>query len=64
MTTSASLILEGANTGQVTLTVSDDAGGATFILPSVDGTNGQVLSTDGQGVLNWTTLISGNSANV
>ena len=61
---SASLILEGANTGQVTLTVSDDAGGATFILPSVDGINGQVLSTDGQGVLNWTTLISGNSANV
>ena len=61
---SASLILEGANTGQVTLTVSDDAGGTTFVLPSVDGTNGQVLNTDGNGFLNWTTLISGNSANV
>ncbi|TAL66878.1 MAG: hypothetical protein EPN82_16605 [Bacteroidetes bacterium] len=33
----------------------------TYTLPAADGTNGQVLTTDGAGLLSWTT-ISGGSA--
>lgn len=36
----------------------------TLTLPSDDGTNNQVLKTDGSGGLSWTTNIAGNAANV
>lgn len=32
----------------------------TWTLPSVDGTNGQVLSTNGSGVLSWATASGGS----
>lgn len=31
---------------------------ATLVYPTVDGTNGQVLRTDGSGNLSWTTVVS------
>lgn len=34
------------------------AGDVTFTLPNADGTNGQVLETNGSGVLSWTTVSS------
>ena len=33
----------------------------TWTLPGTDGTNGQVLSTDGSGTLSWSTVSSGSS---
>ncbi len=36
----------------------------TLTLPPDDGTNNQVLKTDGSGGLSWTTNIAGNAANV
>ena len=33
-----------------------------WTLPAADGTNGQVLSTDGSGVLSWATASGGSSA--
>lgn len=40
------------------------ASNVTFTLPSADGTNGQVLQTNGSGALSFTTNISGNATNV
>jgi hypothetical protein len=35
------------------------AGDVAFTLPNADGTNGQVLSTNGSGTLSWATPSSG-----
>jgi len=47
--------LSGATSGYVALTAAAAAGSTTYTLPSADGSNGQVLSTNGSGVLSWTT---------
>lgn len=47
--------LSGATSGYVALTAAAAAGSTTYTLPSTDGSNGQVLSTNGSGVLSWTT---------
>jgi hypothetical protein len=38
------------------------AGTTTYTLPTADGTSGQVLSTNGSGVLNWATVSGGGGS--
>lgn len=54
------LILRNA-TNSNTTTIKAGAAGAhlIFTLPTDDGTNGQALTTDGNGVLSWTTITGG-----
>jgi hypothetical protein len=47
------LRLNGTTSGYTELSAADTAGNNTFVLPSADGTSGQVLSTDGSGNLSW-----------
>jgi hypothetical protein len=47
--------LSGATSGYVGFTAASIAGSTTYTLPSADGTNGQVLSTNGSGTLSWST---------
>lgn len=49
------LRLSGSSSGYVGLAPAAAAGSTTYTLPSADGTNGQVLSTNGTGTLSWTT---------
>lgn len=35
-----------------------------FTFPATDGTNGQVLATNGSGILTWTTIVGGGGANL
>lgn len=49
------LRLSGSSSGYVGLQAAAAAGSTTYTLPSADGTNGQVLSTNGSGVLSWAT---------
>lgn len=52
--------LDGATNGSVTLSAEAVAGTAhTFFLPAADGTNGQVLKTNGGGHLSFTNAASG-----
>lgn len=51
-----SLILSGATSGTVTLNVAAAAGSWALTLPSTDGSNGEVLTTNGSGVTSWTAL--------
>jgi hypothetical protein len=51
--------ISGSTSGYVGFTVPAVAGGITYTLPSVDGSNGQVLSTNGSATLTWATA-SGN----
>src|SRR3989344_5763221 len=48
------LSLSGSTSGYVGLAPSANAGSTTYILPSADGTPGQVLATDCSGRLYWT----------
>lgn len=52
-----SIILEdpGAGTNTATIQAPTLAGSYTLTLPTTDGTPSQVLTTDGSGVLSWTT---------
>lgn len=54
------LLIKGLTSGTVTIQVADAAGTYTLTLPTDDGTNGQVLTTDGNGVLTWTTNGAGD----
>lgn len=56
-----SLILEdpGAGTNTITIQSPTLSAGYTLTLPVDDGTTGQILTTDGSGVLSWTTSTSG-----
>jgi hypothetical protein len=45
----------GVFTGNVSARRIGNVGGVAFTLPSTDGSSGQVLSTDGAGILSWTT---------
>lgn len=52
--------LLGSNSGFVGLMPPAEAGSVVYTLPSTDGTNGQVLSTNGSGLLGWTSIPSGS----
>ena len=49
------LRLSGSTSGSVVFSVAADAGSTTYLLPTADGTNGQVLSTNGTATLSWVT---------
>jgi hypothetical protein len=49
----------GATSGYVGIQAATNAGSTTYTLPSADGSNGQVLSTNGTGTLSWATAASG-----
>lgn len=51
----SSLRVLGSTSGYVGFQAAAAAGSTTYTLPSADGTNGQVLSTNGSGVLSWAT---------
>ena len=53
--------LSGSTSGFVGLAPAAAAGGTTYTLPTADGTNGQVLSTNGSGTLSWATASGGGS---
>lgn len=59
------LILRNA-TNSNTTTIKAGAAGANlvFTLPTDDGANGQALTTDGNGVLSWTTITGGGGGTV
>ena len=52
------LRLSGATSGYVGLAPADNAGSTTYTLPSSDGSSGQVLVTNGSGVLSWSAMSS------
>lgn len=49
------LRLSGSSSGYVGFQAAAAAGSTTYTLPSADGTNGQMLSTNGSGTLSWAT---------
>lgn len=55
------VVLRGDTSGTATIKVPAIAGTPTFTLPDGVGTVGQVLSTDGTGVLSWATAGGGGS---
>jgi len=54
------LRLSGSSSGFVGLQGASAAGSTTYTLPSADGTDGQLLKTNGSGVLSWTTVSGGS----
>jgi hypothetical protein len=56
------LRLSGSTSGYVGLAPAAAAGSTTYTLPSADGTNGQLLSTNGSGTLSWSTASGGGSS--
>lgn len=52
--------LYGATSGYVGLQGAAVAGSTTYTLPSTDGTNGQILQTNGTGTLSWVTNTGGS----
>lgn len=58
------LRLSGATSGYVGLSPAAAAGSTTYTLPAADGTNGQVLSTNGSGTLSWQNSVSASVSNV
>jgi hypothetical protein len=49
------LRLSGSTSGYVGLAPAPVAGSTTYTLPSADGTSGQILTTNGTGILSWST---------
>ncbi|CAN5662727.1 hypothetical protein BH11BAC3_BH11BAC3_20870 [soil metagenome] len=47
------LRLSGATSGYVGFAPAAVAGSTTYTLPAADGSNGQLLTTNGSGILNW-----------
>ena len=45
--------LSGSSSGYVGIAPANDAGSTTYTLPVADGSSGQVLSTNGSGILSW-----------
>lgn len=65
-TAASFMLLEGSSNGTeyVALKAPDAiAASVTWTLPNADGTNGQVLQTDGSGGLSWTTSAASGMAN-
>jgi hypothetical protein len=54
----------GSLSGYTGITVPASAGSTTYSLPSADGTSGQVLTTNGLGLLSWTTVSGSGTAGV
>ncbi|HEX5152899.1 MAG TPA: hypothetical protein VFW07_15720 [Parafilimonas sp.] len=54
------LRLSGATSGFVGFQPAAAAGSTTYTLPSADGTNGQMLTTNGNKILSWTTPPGGS----
>jgi hypothetical protein len=50
------LRLSGSSSGYVGFAPAAAAGSTTYTLPSADGISGQVLSTNGSGLLSWATV--------
>lgn len=50
------LLFSGSTSGTVTMQSAAVAGTWTLTLPIDDGTNGQALTTDGNGITTWTTV--------
>lgn len=62
---STSIELQSNNANKITLDAPNGlAASYSFILPPNDGTNGQVLTTDGNGVTTWTTNGTGTVTSV
>ena len=57
-----SLKLNSSSGGSVTLQEPVTASNLTFTLPSADGTNGQVIQTNGSGVLSFVTVSGGGGS--
>lgn len=57
------LRLSGSTSGYVGFSPAATAGSTTYVLPSADGTSGQLLSTNGSGTLSWTSGVSTSSPN-
>lgn len=53
--TTGAIALKGTTSGTVTLTVAAAAGTTTFKLPTADGSNGDMVTTNGSGQLAFTT---------
>jgi len=53
--------LNGSTSGYVEISAPAAAGSNTLKLPTGNGTNGQVLHTDGAGNLSWSTPSTGVS---
>jgi hypothetical protein len=53
------LQLNGATSGQVQLKVPAESGSAVLVLPATNGASGQVLATDGNGILQWQSPVGG-----
>lgn len=58
------LRLLGSTSGYAGFQPAAIAGSTVWTLPSSDGTNGQVLMTNGSGVLSWTSTSGGTSVSV
>lgn len=52
----------GTTSGVVTLQAADAAGTYTLTLPTDDGNSGEVLQTNGSGILSWAPLSSGTTS--
>ncbi|MEY4616578.1 MAG: hypothetical protein RJB66_1538 [Pseudomonadota bacterium] len=57
----SALQLNGSTSGQIILKAPSAAGNVTWTLPGSDGLSGQVLQTNGSGILTWATPVSGAS---
>jgi hypothetical protein len=55
------LRMYGSSSGYVGLQGAAAAGSTTYTLPSADGSSGQFLSTNGAGVLSWSTASGGGT---
>ena len=53
------LKLNGSTSGFVALDAPAAAGSNTLVLPTGNGSNGQVLTTNGSGTLSWSTITTG-----
>ena len=60
-TSLGSLKIAGNTSGLITLTAAAAAGTYTLTLPTTDGDASQVLTTDGAGILSWSTPSAGGS---
>lgn len=56
------LRLSGSTSGYVGFAPAAAAGSTTYTLPSADGSSGQVLQTNGSGVLSWATPTTSSTA--
>ena len=54
------LKLNGSSSGYTAIDAPAAAGSNTLVLPTTNGSAGQVLQTDGNGNLTWVTIASGN----